>query len=121
MKLRLSALLALLALGLAASSVAAPERADSTASVKVVSLTSPVEAGSSATLKVRVNPTSVTCRITVYYKSGPSEAQGLGPKRPRAGVVSWTWKVGTRTTPGRWRIVVNCGNAGSKTTYFRVT
>ena len=61
------------------------------------------------------------CSITVNYKSGPSHAAGLYPKRSTGGRVSWTWKVGTRTTPGRWSIVVSCGRAGSLHTSFVVT
>lgn len=60
-----------------------------------------------------------TCSITVYYKSGPSVAAGLYPKRGSR--ISWTWKVGTRTTPGRWSIVVSCGSAGTLRTSFVVT
>jgi len=60
-------------------------------------------------------------QMPVYYKSGPSHAAGLYPKRPVGGRVSWTWKVGTRTTPGRWPIRVSCGSAGSFRTSFRTT
>jgi hypothetical protein len=62
------------------------------------------------------------CNITVYYKSGPSEAQGLDPKdADSSGNVSWTWKVGTRTTPGTWRVITasSCGETVSPKT--RVT
>ncbi len=90
------------------------------AKVRLLSVTSPVRAGSLATLRVAVSPASVTCSITVYYKSGPSRAQGLYPKRLQAGRVSWTWKVGTRTTSGRWPIAVSCGRAGSLRTSFVV-
>src|SRR6266516_614707 len=45
---------------------------------------------------------------------------GIYPKRPVGGRVSWTWKVGTRTTPGRWPIVVSCGSAGTLRTSFVV-
>ena len=66
-------------------------------------------------------PSAVMCAITVYYKSGPSHAQGLYPKRPTStGRVSWTWMVGTRTTPGRWAISVSCGRAGTLNTSFVV-
>jgi hypothetical protein len=91
------------------------------ASVRLISVTSPISAGSYATLAARVSTSHVTCSITVYYKSGPSEAQGLYPKRPSGGRVNWTWKVGTRTTPGRWPIVVSCGSAGTLRTSFVVT
>jgi hypothetical protein len=84
-----------------------------------VKLTSPVGAGSDATLTVTV-PIGTSCAIVVTYKSGPSSAAGLYAQRARAGRISWTWTVGTRTTPGRWPIDVSCGGAGSLHTSFVV-
>jgi hypothetical protein len=84
-----------------------------------VSVTSPINHGAYATLVAAVSPAK-RCSITVYYKSGPSTAQGLYSKRPSGGRVSWTWKVGTRTTPGRWPITISCGSAGTLHTSFAV-
>jgi hypothetical protein len=111
---RLKALLAMtvLALSLVVTSGAA-------ARVRLVSVTSPIKHGAYATLTASVSPTRA-CSITVYYKSGPSTAKGLYRKRPVRGRVSWTWKVGTRTTPGRWPITVSCGSAGMLHTSFAV-
>jgi hypothetical protein len=88
------------------------------ARVRVVAVTSPINHGAYATLTVAVSP-AATCTITVHYKSGPSRAQGLDPKHGNR--ISWTWKVGTRTTPGRWPISVSCGAAGALNTSFVVT
>jgi hypothetical protein len=111
MKRMLVAVVAVLALALPVSA---------SASVRLVSVTSPARAGSTATLVAKVSA-RVTCSITVIYKSGPSVAQGLYPKRVSvAGRVSWTWNVGTRTTPGRWPIIVTCGRAGTLRTSFLV-
>jgi hypothetical protein len=104
-------LIALLAAALAIPSSAA-------ASVRLVSVTSPIRHGSYATLTVSVSRRA-TCSIIVYYKSGPSEAAGLYPKRGLR--ISWTWKVGTRTTSGRWPITISCGSAGTLRTSFVVT
>lgn len=90
-----------------------------TETARLVRVTSPVLPGADATLVARVSPAR-RCTITVYYKSGPSVAQGLYPKRPRNGRVSWTWMVGTNTTAGSWPIQVRCGSAGSFRTHFRV-
>lgn len=92
--------------------------ASASARVRLVSLTSPINHGAYATLRVSVSRVA-TCSITVHYLSGPSEAAGLYPKRGRR--IAWTWKVGTRTTPGRWPIVVSCGSAGTLRTSFAVT
>ena len=88
--------------------------------VKLISVTSPVRAGAYATVAVSA-PAGATCAIVVTYKSGPSSAAGLYSQRVRSGKVSWTWTVGTRTTPGRWPIDVSCGAAGSLHTSFVVT
>ena len=79
--------------------------------------------GSYATHTAHTSP-GAYCTITVYYKSGPSTASGLGAKTADSdGNVSWTWKVGTRTTPGTYRIVVTAALGGatrSETVYFQV-
>lgn len=116
MKGLLLSLAGITALVAAAAAFAAPA---STSTARLVSVTSPVGRGEHATLVARGAPAR-QCRITVYYKSGPSVAQGLDSKRPRNGRVSWTWMVGTNTTAGRWPIQVSCGSAGSFRTSFKV-
>jgi len=108
----------LMCAGVLAAAAVAALSATASAGVRLVSITSPIRAGSYATLKVSVSP-SRTCSIAVYYKSGPSEAQGLYSKRGTR--ISWIWKVGTRTTHGRWPITVSCGSAGTLHTSFVVT
>ena len=74
--------------------------------IDVISLTSPIAAGSTASLTIQTLP-GANCSITVYYKSGASQAAGLGSQTANAsGKVSWSWKVGARTTPGLWSISV---------------
>lgn len=104
------------ALVAAAAAFAAP---NTTATARLVSVTSPARRNAHATLVAHVVPAR-RCTITVHYKSGPSVAQGLNPKRPVRGRVSWTWMVGGNTTLGRWPITVNCGSAGSFRTHFKV-
>jgi micrococcal nuclease len=78
-------------------------------SLEIVSVTSPTAPGSTATLTAKTLP-GAACTITVYYKSGPSKAQGLVPKNADSnGMVSWNWNVGSKTTPGSWRIVAKRG------------
>lgn len=89
------------------------------AKVTLVRVTSPVRPGAHATLTVKVSRTA-RCAISVRYKSGPSQAAGLYTKRSASGRVSWSWKVGTRTTPGRWPITVSCGSVGTLRTSFVV-
>jgi hypothetical protein len=86
--------------------------------VRLVSVTSPVSAGSKGSVTVAVLPAQ-TCAITVYYKSGPSHAAGLEPQRGTR--ITWTWTVGSNTTLGRLPILVSCSRAGSLRTSFVVT
>ena len=71
--------------------------------------------GQTATLTAHYRP-GVSCGIVVYYKSGPSRAKGLTAKTTNgAGLVSWSWFIGTNTTRGQWPIVVTCGSASGNT------
>lgn len=84
--------------------------------LEITSVTSPVSPGSSATLTATTTPGAL-CDITVFYASGPSEAAGLEPKTAGPnGIVSWTWKVGTNTTPGTWPIIVTASLSGKTVT-----
>ena len=76
--------------------------------------------GQATTLIGKTSP-NTGCSIRVVYKSGPSKAQGLVAKTSDgAGNVSWTWIVGSNTTPGQWPIYVTCGSANGQT-YITVT
>ena len=76
--------------------------------ITLISVTSPAAPFTDATLTVSTSP-GANCSIVVHYKSGPSRAKGLVPKvASGSGRVSWTWRVGSNTTPGRWPIVVTC-------------
>jgi hypothetical protein len=120
MKRRLPVLFAAALMVIAAAAVAGAVTA-APSLARLVRVSSPVPRGEYATLIARVIPRRL-CSIAVTYKDGrQSTAKGLYSKRPRNGRVSWTWKVGTRTTPGRWYIRVACGSAGSFRTSFVVT
>ena len=89
--------------------------------ITVVSLTSPISRGSQASITINTAPNTY-CTIKVYYKSGPSSAQGLDPKNSDgSGNCTWSWKVGSRTTPGDWRIVISVQGIGEIEQYFTVT
>ena len=91
--------------------------------VTLVSITSPAAPFSDATLIISTAP-GANCTIVVQYKSGPSRARGLAPQvADGAGRASWTWRVGSKTTPGRWPIEVTCAkgaNRGKLRTAFQV-
>src|SRR5205809_7550608 len=72
--------------------------------VELVRLTSPVAPYTDATIVVKTLP-GAACTIVVLYKSGPSRARGLlSQDASSRGQVSWTWRVGSNTTPGRWPV-----------------
>jgi hypothetical protein len=103
-------------LAAATTALAVPNAATTT---RLVGVTSPAKRNAEAALIAHVVPAR-RCTIAVLYKSGPSHAQGLSPKRPTHGYVTWKWKVGGNTTLGSWPIQVNCGAAGSFRTHFQV-
>jgi hypothetical protein len=77
--------------------------------VSFTSVRSPVPRGGEGMVAIKTSP-STLCSIAVIYASGQSRAAGLYPKNADTqGLVTWTWKVGTRTTPGVWSIVIECG------------
>jgi hypothetical protein len=86
--------------------VAAPP---ASAAVTKTMFTASVAAGDDATLTVRVAP-KARCTITVVYKTGASKAKGLSAKTGAA--ITWKWRVGSNTTPGRWPVTVDCGKSG---------
>ncbi len=91
--------------------------------ITLISVTSPAAPFTDATLTISTTP-GANCSIDVRYKSGQSRAKGLIPKVASiSGRVSWTWRVGSNTTPGRWPIVVRCdkgGDHGELRTSFEV-
>jgi hypothetical protein len=85
--------------------------------VRKVSFTATVHPSDSAKLQVAVAPVA-RCTITVIYDTGESEARGLGPKR--GGSITWRWRVGSNTNPGRWPVRVDCGKSGKLALRLRV-
>ena len=82
--------------------------------LKITSVTSPVKAGSNATLTIKGKP-GTEYNIDVIYKKTASKAKGLENKTaPASGTVSWTWKVGSNTTPGTFTIYVSGGGERSE-------
>jgi micrococcal nuclease len=80
--------------------------------VVIVAFTEAVPAGAKASLTVKTAP-NAACTIAVIYASGPSKAKGLEPKSSDpTGQVSWTWIVGSSTTPGDRSVTVTCAAGG---------
>jgi hypothetical protein len=101
-----------------AASTAAPAAAASKAplSLKVVSVSSPVKAGSDASASVQTDANAM-CTISVKYKSGAATAAGLKAQRAdKDGKASWTWKVAKNCSPGEWPVEFTASSKGSKAT-----
>jgi hypothetical protein len=82
--------------------------------LNILSVTNPVECGAMATLTAKGKP-GVEYDIDVIYKKTESKAKGLENKKAASdGTVSWTWKVGSGTTPGTYTITVNGGGETDK-------
>lgn len=63
-----------------------------------------------ATVSINGQP-NTEYNIKVYYSSGASTADGLESKTSDSnGDVSWTWKIGCKTNPGTYRLVIKGGN-----------
>jgi hypothetical protein len=97
------ALLALIA-SLSAASVAMAAELP----IEVATVSSPAPRRSTAALEIQTEP-GAACTIAVIYPSGPAHEDGLLPQvADEAGRVAWRWIVGSRTSRGRWPIVVTC-------------
>ena len=104
----------------AALVVALPATAAAQPYVQIVSVTHVVAKNDQAILVAKVAPSNANCNLVVYLRSGPSAADGLGPRRAVNGRVSWRWTVSRHTTGGIWPIYVECGSTGIAKTWFWV-
>ena len=82
------------------------------ARVTKAAFTGSVQAGDEAVLTVKVAP-KARCTIKVVYATVTSRAKGLTAKTGAS--ITWKWRVGTNTKPGRWPVTVDCGKSGKLT------
>lgn len=89
--------------------------------ISIMDYSDTVQRNSYAFIKIQGAPdTEYTC--DVKYKSGWSEAAGLGAKRSDAnGIVSWRWKVGSRTSLSYTPTIYISGGGDSLRVDFDVT
>lgn len=84
--------------------------------IKLISLTSPVNNGQTAEIKIKGEPNTVYS-IGVYYASKSSAAGLEDKKSDKLGNVSWSWRVGSRTKPGTYKIIISNNNAEFETAF----
>lgn len=90
--------------------------------IQLNTMSSYVSPGESAYISIIAEP-NTKYNISVEYKSGYSDAEGLIAKTSSAsGFVSWRWVVGTRTYPGTYPITISSDDFPfhSETFYFTV-
>jgi hypothetical protein len=88
-------------------------KTDEALAITFVSLEpNPVRPGRKATLVLRTKP-GTRVDLSIVYKSGMSQAKHLGSATSdSSGLVSWTWHVSGRTTPGQWSWQVSSPEGG---------
>ena len=120
-RLLVSLLLAIAVVAPIAPTRAAPATQTRKVGVTITRHPGAVPAGGTASVAAKTAP-QAACTINVSYKTGRSKAKGLGPQTASgAGMVSWSWNVGTNTTAGKWPVVITCKNQGSAQTWLTVT
>jgi hypothetical protein len=101
----------------AAVALAAMLASSAFATVRVTKTPGAVGTGDMASVTVRVTP-KARCTIGVYYTTRRSEARGLGAKT--GAEITWRWRVGSNTIPGRFPVRIDCGKSGKAQTTIRV-
>ncbi len=86
---------------------------------RVLKVTSPVAAGTTASASISVQR-GARCSIEVRIAGAVLGGRGLGSKRAQTRRIVWTWRVPPGAAPGRWPITVDCGAAGAARTSFVV-
>ena len=77
--------------------------------LKLVDFTKTVKPGQNGSVTIR-GTAGTKYSIRVLYSSGPSSAKGLEDKTAGSnGTVTWKWKIGTNTKPGKYEITVSGG------------
>ncbi|WP_052476156.1 TadE family protein [Cohnella kolymensis] len=96
-------------------------KSDQALDITFVSLEpNPVRPGRKATLVLRTTP-GTRVDLSILYKSGISQAKHLGSAvSDSSGLVSWTWHVSGRTTPGQWNWQVSSPEGGMWQQSFEV-
>lgn len=95
-----------------------PTATTALATLTLVSLTSPISAGSDARVVVQTEP-DASCFLGYTTPSGTkSGADGLGATVADGnGICSWTWNIGPRTNPGTGKLTIT---ANGVTQFFDI-
>jgi hypothetical protein len=106
--------------GIAILFAASTPAASASANAVLISITSPVQRGGSASIAVHAATTGA-CTIRVRFGSGaPLVRPGLGAKGTLFSTVRWTWTMPRNARRGRWSVDVRCGAGNSLHATFLV-
>ncbi len=105
---------ALALLPLAVMLVSAPFAFGQDLSIKVVTVTSPVRAGTQAALTIHTTP-GAQCTPSVQSQTGTATVKVFPQKRAESnGMVTWSWLIPAGTPAGAWPVVVTCVASGQQ-------
>ena len=97
-----------------------PTQEEEEARLSITKWKKTVEAGEDQNVKIKGKP-NTEYTITVEYKTQMSTAKGLIPKTSdNEGIVKWSWKVGSRSTPGSTCYITVSGGGESETVEFTI-
>ncbi len=89
--------------------------------ISAQTITSPVVAGSNASISIKTNP-KANCSIRVEYNEAHTDLStdlGLVPKAAdEYGLVTWSWKVEVGRRVGKWPANITCANAKHSALYI---
>lgn len=95
--------------------IAAPKKvaANQPVGVSIASLSTPLVAGSNASVAARTLP-EATCSIEVTYNGMRSADTGLAPKAAdEFGTITWSWTVEKGQPAGKWPVWITCSQNGT--------
>ncbi len=96
----------------------AAKKAPAKSTIAVTGKPSTVKRGKNATITIR-GKAHTAYTLSVQYASGKSKATKICTKTSNgSGVVSWTWKVGTKTAPGQHPITITGGSQTITTSFI---
>ena len=97
---------------LKSTSTLAPTNTASASDFTILVITSPVSAGSNATVRIQT-VAGTSCFLSYTTPAGTdSQAAGIGATTADAkGVCSWTWKIGPRTKAGTGSLAITANHS----------
>lgn len=95
-----------------------PEKAEN--GIVVLEQPNPGVAGQKGKIRAKI-PAGASANLSVFYKTGLSTAKYLGwNQADKDGYIEWEWTIGSNTTPGVWKFVIQLEDGRSIEMKFTV-